>query len=333
MRKPFFRQIAISFIACCISILAFAFSCSNDNRHPIIFVTYAEHPRQLYCARVMIESIRTFGGDYKDVPVWLYVTGQLHKEATETLQKFASLNVEIKTCQAPEEALWFSLANVVFMAAQAETDAETRAAVIAMLGSDTVVLQAPDEFVLPGGISLGYRPVFHRNINPLFSEPLDDYWTRAYEIMDIQKSTVFPMVTPADDDTIRPYFQAGCLVVRPEKGIFRKWKAQFTALYSDSLIRKMSEQDIKLRIFTFQAALTGAILNNLERAEMMQFSDRINYPVFFREMFGAKRDFHDITNATTIRYEHFFDDPPDGWDKQLTGPADRIAWLKEHFDH
>lgn len=333
MRNTFFRQIAVSLIACCISIHVFNCSSSKDKRHPIIFATYAELPRQLYCARVLIESIRTFGCDYKDVPVWLYVTEQLQKDATETLQKFASLHVDIKICQAPEEARWFSLANVVFMAAQFETDAESHGAVIAMLGSDTVVLQALDEFVLPKGISLGYRPVFHKNINPMFSEPLDDYWTRAYEIMSIQKSTVFPMVTPADGDTIRPYFQAGCLVVRPEKGIFRKWKEQFTALYSDSLIRKMSEKDIRLRIFTFQVALTGAILNNLERIEMIQFSDKINYPIFFREMFGAKRDFHDITNATTIRYEFFFNDPPDGWEKQLTGPADRIAWLKEHFNY
>lgn len=333
MRNTFFRKIAVSLIACCISILLFNCSGSKDNRHAIIFATYAEQPQQLYCARVMIESIRTFGGDYKDVPVWLYVTEQLQKETTETLLKFDSLDVDIKTCQAPEEALWFSLANVVFMAAQFETDAESQAAVIALLGSDTVVLQALDEFVLPKGISLGYRPVFHKNINPLFSEPLGEYWTRAYEIMGIQKFSVFPMVTPADGDTIRPYFQAGCLVARPEKGIFRKWKEQFTSLYSDSLIRKMSEQENKLKIFTFQVALTGAILNNLKRVEMMQLSDRINYPIFFREMFGAKRDFHDITNATTIRYEFFFNDPPDGWDKQLTGPADRIAWLKEHFDY
>lgn len=333
MRNTFFRPISISLISCCISILMFNCSGSKDNRHPIIFATYAEQPYQLYSARVLIESIRTFGGDYKNVPIWLYVTEQLQKDAAETLQKFASLNVVIKTCQAPEKARWFPLANVVFMAAQMETDAENQGVVIAMLGSDTVVLQPLDEFVLPKGISLGYRPVFHRNINPLFSEPLDDYWTRAYEIMGIQKSTVFPMVTSADGDTIRPYFQAGCLAVRPEKTIFRKWKEQFTALYSDSLIREMSEQGMKLRIFTFQVALTGAILNNLERTEIMQFSDRINYPIFFREMFGAKRDFHDITNATTIRYEHFFNDPPDGWDKQLTGPADRIAWLKEHFDH
>ena len=100
---------------------------------------------------------------------------------------------------------------------------------------------------------------------------------------------------------------------------------------NDTIIKEMAKQNRKKWIFTFQVALTGAILNNLQRDEMVEFSDRINYPIFFREMFGAKYDFHDITNAVTVRYEHFFVDPPADWDKQLLGPADRIEWIKARF--
>jgi hypothetical protein len=64
---------------------------------------------------------------------------------------------------------------------------------------------------------------------------------------------------------------------------------------------------------------------------MLELSRRVNYPIFFGEMFGAKRDFHDINDAVTIRYENFFDDPPSDWEKTLRGPADRIAWLKKRL--
>ena len=77
--------------------------------------------------------------------------------------------------------------------------------------------------------------------------------------------------------------------------------------------------------------MTGAVLKNLMRDEMMQMPESINYPIFFKEMFGAKRDFHDITDVSLIRYEHFFNDPPEDWDKHLKGPADRIDWMKERF--
>jgi hypothetical protein len=48
-------------------------------------------------------------------------------------------------------------------------------------------------------------------------------------------------------------------------------------------------------------------------------------------MFGAKKDFHDISGVTTVRYEHFLQNTPPDWDKELEGPADRIVWIKERF--
>lgn len=330
MRQRIFNLITYLLISCCIIILL---NCSKQtiSQHPIVFTTFVEFKEELVPLKVMVESLRTFGGRHKDAPVWVYTTDELMASEADAISKLTSSNVEFRASQAPQDATWFYLARKVFAAALAEADAEGKAVVLARLDNDTIIIQEPDDYILPSGKSLGYRPVFHRNINPLYHEPLDAYWTRTYQIMGIQEASVFPMVTPADGDTIRPYFQAGCIVVRPERGILRKWAEMFAVLYQDSVIKEYCKQDQRKRIFTFQVALTGAILNNLERSEMHQFSDRINYPIFFKEMFGAKRDFHDISNAVTVRYEHFFVNPPADWDKQLTGSADRIAWIKERF--
>ena len=64
---------------------------------------------------------------------------------------------------------------------------------------------------------------------------------------------------------------------------------------------------------------------------MIEFSPRINYPIFFEQMFGAKRIFGDITDVVTFRYESYFTNPAPDWHKKLKGPADRIAWMKEHL--
>ena len=40
----------------------------------------------------------------------------------EARDLFSSLNIEIKTCQAPEDARWFSLANVVYTFMQSIKD-------------------------------------------------------------------------------------------------------------------------------------------------------------------------------------------------------------------
>jgi hypothetical protein len=225
---------------------------------------------------------------------------------------------------------WFFLAGKVFAAGRAEAEAEGKTAILAWLDTDTIVLQEPKEFILPKEKSLGYRPVMHKNIGLLYTEPLDAFWGRAYEKMSVLQSSLFPMVTPADGDTIRPYFNAGCMIVRPERGVLRKWTDYFAILYQDSVLMEMCKQDVKKRIFIHQAALVGAILNQLKRREMIELSERINYPLFFKQMFGAKREFRDITDVITLRYESYFSDPAPGWFEQLQGPADKIDWMRQH---
>lgn len=303
----------------------------GTSHEPIVFTTFIETEEEILPARVMVESLRTFGGRFKDAPVLVYVSEKFMAAESGSLARFASLGAEVRTSEAPEDASWFYLARKVFAAAQAESAAKGNASVVARLDPDTIFIREPEEFILPEDKALGYRPVFHRNICPLYGEPLDGYWGRAYEVMGIRESAVFSMVTPADEDTIRPYFQAGCVVVRPEKGIMKKWAEMLVRLAGDPAIREICALEPRKRLFTFQVALTGAILNVVDRDEMLEFSDRINYPIFFREMFGAKKDFHDISDAVTVRYEHFFQNPPPDWEMILKGPADRIAWIKERF--
>lgn len=298
---------------------------------PLVITTFVEFPDELPRLQVMVESLRTFGGLLKDAPVWAYVADELLESPSAPLEATKRLGADIRRIRVPEDVAWYFLVRKVFAGAHAEREAAGKVGVLARLDPDTIFIDEPAEFILPPGKALGWRPVFHRNIGLLFDEPLDDYWRRAYEVMRIRDESVFPMVTPADGDRIRPYFQAGCVVARPERGLLGQWEENLVALAKDPLIRESCEKDQRKRTFTFQVALTGAVLNNLGRDEMLAFSDSINYPIFFREMFGAKKDFHDITGVTTVRYEHFLQNTPPDWDQNLEGPADRIAWIKERF--
>lgn len=297
----------------------------------VIFATFAEQEPDLFRIRMMIESIRMFTGRFKDSPVWVYLTEGVLASESKLLEEIEARGAEFRLGQTPEEATWFYLSRKVFASAQAEKAAEGKTDILAWLDVDTIFLQEPGEFLLPRGKNLGYRPVMHRNISPLYDEPLDDFWSRAYKNMSIPESLAFPMTTVADSDKIRPYINAGCLIVRPERGLLRKWAETFPLLYKDPDLKEMCRQDERKRIFIHQVALSGAVMKHLRRDEMLELSSRVNYPIFFREMFGAKRDFHDISEAVTIRFESFFINPPAGWEKTLTGPPDRIAWLKEQF--
>jgi hypothetical protein len=333
LKKTAVSRLAIFLIVVGGMAIAFGLAGARTTSAPanIIFATFAQQESDLARIQVMIESIQAFAGRFEDAPIWVYLTEGLLASESDLLEKIDSLGAEFLLGQAPDEATWFYLSRKVFASAQAEAEAAGKADILAWLDVDTIFLQEPGEFVLPKGKSLGYRPVMHRNISPLYTEPLDEFWKRAYENMSIPESLAFPMVTVADGDTIRPYINAGCLVVRPERGLLRKWAETFPLLYKDPVLKEMCRQDELKRIFIHQVALSGAIMKHLGRDEMFELSDKINYPIFFREMFGAKRDFHDIREAVTIRYESFFDNAPPDWEKSLSGLPDRVAWLKARF--
>lgn len=314
----------------CVAVLP-CFAQDPRGKQQIIFATYAEDANEIGNIVTMAQSIRAFGGRYRNAPIWVYVPQAVHEKVKQAAGGLAELNVEIRSSTSPDDAAWFYYSGKVFAAGKAEADAAERGHILAWLDEDTIMLQEPQEFILPAGKSLGYRPVMHRNVGLFYNEPADDFWRRVYQKLSVPDSAMFPMVTPADGDTIRPYFNAGCMVVRPERGLLRKWGDCFSMLYPDSVLTAMCREDTRKRIFIHQVALVGAILTQLKRDEMLEFSNRINYPIFFEQQFESKHRFDDITGVVTFRHESYFTKPDPEWHKKLKGPADRIAWMMEHL--
>jgi hypothetical protein len=297
---------------------------------PIVFAAFAEDDAGVYHVSVLAESIRAFAGAMREAPVWLYVPVDFIVD-DPTADKLDALHVKIRRSDVPADAMRLFYARKVFAAATAEAEAEERYATLVWLDEDTVILDEPMEFALPADVSLAYRPVMHNVIGSLYSEPPNEFWSRLYELMSVPQDALFAMTTPADRQIIRAYFNAGLLVVRPEREILRAWAGYFETLFSDGLLMQWAEEDRLKKIFMHQTALVGAVLNSLQRAEMVELSERYNYPIFFKEMFGATEEFDRLDAVVTLRYDIYFRDPAPDWAEKLKGPADRIAWLKERL--
>ena len=297
----------------------------------LIFATYIETEAELGNVCLLAESIRTFGGRAADAPVWVMMPDGLAVTDTTTQKRLRSLKVEVFTCGSPEEPRWLYYSFKPYAAAKAETLAEGIAAVLIWMDNDAVFLGEPSEFFLASGKALGYRPIMHNRSGTLKAQPPSEFWGRIYERLALTEEELFPMVTSADHQTVRAYFNCGLIVVRPEKGILRRWPVDFEALYRDSVLAASCRADVEKRIFLHQTALTG-LLNIVPRETMVELSDGYNYPIFFDRVFGADHPFNSIQDAIMIRR---IDGPlkaagPD-WHKELIGPPDKIAWLKERL--
>jgi len=300
---------------------------------PIVFAAYGETEEELNYLYCLAESIREFGGNVKDAPLWIFVPEHINIPVDSIIGRFGSIrNVEIKLSQTPPDALAFYFAGKVFAAGKAEKLAADKAEILVWMDSDTILLTEPGDFILPDSIAFAYRPVMHNRSGTLFNEPPNRFWKRIYEVLEIDEKTLFPMITPADNQEIKTYFNAGLIAIRPEFGILGKWGKDFEKLYRDSALIEMCHADITNRIFLHQTALVGAVLNTIDRSQMIELSDRYNYPIFFDIMFGADQPFDSLNNVVTLRYDYYFRNPEPNWEDKLIGDKEIIGWIKSRLE-
>jgi len=298
----------------------------------IMYATFAENREQLQHVYYLAESIRKFGGATKDAPIMVLVPDFIDIPVEMIESMFAGLDVEVKVSHTPKEASWFYFAPKVFASGVAEKVAEERKIkVLVWMDEDTIILREPSAFRLAPDIVLGYRPVMHNRSGSLYEETPGAFWQRVYYKLQLKEEQLFPMITPADKERIRAYFNAGLVVVRPERGVLRKWGDDFVTLYQDSILTQKCREEVKWRIFIHQAGLVGAVLNSLKREQMTELPPEYNYPLFFDQMYGAKGKFESIDNVVTLRYDVYFRDPAPDWSDKLTGEPEKIKWLKERL--
>ena len=309
-----------------------------------IVATYAEDPGQLMALHRLAESRRTCGGTWQKTPVIGFLPEDAGAVDGAIVEQLGSVGVEIRRSRTPEAARWFFYGGKPYAAAQAEAeavgagggDASSEGAgaapveILAWLDLDTVLLDQPREFDLAPEIALAYCPVMHNRSGTPYDEAPDPFWSRIYDLLSLSDDLLFPMITPADHQKIRAYFHCGHLAVRPEKGILRQWASDFSVLAGDSALVAMCRESRDQRIFLHQTALTSAVLHRLNRSAFTEFSAAYNYPIFFDRLYGADQSYTSLKGVATVRCLGTFGEKLGAdWAEQLSGPEDRIDWLRE----
>lgn len=295
----------------------------------LAIATYSESQAELCCALRLIHSLRRFGGRLNETPVSICVPREFFAAASAS--EAAREAAQILPIGLPPSHKWLYYSGKVYAAAAAEASTDSNTP-LAWLDCDTIVLDEPHAFLLPPGIALAFRPVMHNRTGSLYDRTPNAYWTRIYDLLDLDDDLLFPMLSQADEQKIRAYFQAGCLVVSSAAGILRRWPDAFEQLARDPVLNEMCRVDRTLNVFLHQAALVGAVLPVVRREAMIELSESYNYPAFFERQYGGIRHFEDVSDVATLRCVVSFRLLGPNWPEELVGSADKVAWLREHIE-
>lgn len=248
-------------------------------------------------------SIRTFAGTLSDCPLWVLIPQSEHEISEKTKKKLVSLDVTVIPFAIDPDVLNFPFAGYVRAAAAAESLAKKKTEFLAWMGLDTLTINEPTLFLLDEDKTVGYRPVHHTLIGSIYEEPLDPFWELVYRKCHVSEDKIFPMKTHVDHNTLRPYFNAGHVIVRPEKCLLHTWWDWFKKLHRDPCFEEYYKKDERYTIFIHQAVLTGVILSNVERHNLQELPFTYNYPLhLYDESPRDVRPQH-VNDLVTVRYE------------------------------
>jgi hypothetical protein len=276
----------------------------SDDLENLIFTCLATTSSYLtFQVPLFAASLRTYGGDLSECPLWVFIPHDGDSVPNEVMERLKALQVTIFSLDCASHEREFPFATHVRAAASAESKAREYGALLAWMGIDTLILNPPTAFLLEKHISVGYRPVHHTLIGSLLENPPDPFWSLIYEKLRVPQDAVFPMHPHVDHNIIRPYVNAGHLVVRPERRIFQTWWESFKLVYDDPSFEPLYEQNILYEIFIHQAVITGVILSQLRKEELLELPFTYNYPLhLYHEAPEDLRPEH-VNDLVTVRYE------------------------------
>ncbi len=298
------------------------------NKEALIFTTVV-YPTEWSETNVMLftESIRKFAGHLSQAPIWCFVPQYEKTLSSDFMARLSKLDVTLIPYEIDRETLGFFFAADIHAAAIAESMAVGKTDVLVWLSSNTLILAEPKAFLLSDDKHLAYRPVHHINVGSAYDKPLDAFWKLVYEYCNTPEHRVFPMKTHVDDRTIRPYFNAGIIVTRPGKMLFKSWRDTFFKVYREPELVKLYEQDQRYVIFIHQAILSGVILSIFTRQEMQELPGVYNYPEhLYSEDITSSRPAM-IDELVTVRHEGFFQDPD--WKQKMPASNSLKEWLAD----
>jgi hypothetical protein len=175
------------------------------------------------------------------------------------------------------------------------------------MNEDTLVVSPPSDFLLGEGINFAYRPVHHTNIGSVCDKPPDDFWSLVYQHCGVTEDRIFAMETCIRDNTIRAYFNAGLLVVRPEQCLLEKWLDYFKRLYQHPDFQSFFKDDVIYMVFMHQTVLAGVVMQMFERKELLELPETYNYPLHLHQEYPVEYQPQVLNNIITCRYERIED--------------------------
>ena len=193
------------------------------------------------------------------------------------------------------------------------------------LDADIVLLKNPEQLYMPDNIKVLVTPIDVFTSNAVrYDEKLPMNYKFSYELNKVDPKKLWPVFTKIDKVEIYPSFNSGFIAVRPEIGIFRRWREMFEIAYKMGYFGKVNPFS-KEFFFTDQIFLSSTIISMVDKDKIGILDDGYNFPLNFAHKIYNSTGKIDLNKITFLHYHHSFYDMD--WEKFFNVDEVDISWL------
>ena len=262
----------------------------------IVFLTMVRTEEEKAGARLLIESLRAFGGELAGCPIWLF-EARSDAAPCDDLQ-----GVRVLPLAMPASTPRYYYADKVYAAARAEALAPADVDSLIWIDPTCVIVQSPLGFALEPEADAAARPVHIKNVGLLATAPLDAFWQPIYTAVGVDDVST-TVETFIGKQRIRSYFNSHAFAVRPSTGLLSRWWAEFEALIRDETYQARACEDTLHRIFLHQAVLSALLATQIDPARLRLLPPTYNYPYNLHASLSPERRAEALNDLVCFTYE------------------------------
>jgi hypothetical protein len=286
-----------------------------------IFLTLVRSPQEKFCARVLIESIRAFGGAIRDCPVWIF--------ETYPCDDLAEANTQIFPLCVPANVRDYLFADKVFACAQAEAMTSSRIQSLICVDPVFLFVNPPALFDLGNEFDAAVRPAHIRNIGLRANDPLDEFWRTIYAAVGA-RDLALTVESFVDAQHLRAYFNTHAFAVNPNLGLCARWRDIFASLIGDADFQTRACADKLHQIFLFQAIFSALLATSLDTRRIRILPPTYNYPYNLHTRVPRERRARALNDLVCFTYENRTIHPAEMTDIQIDDALE--VWLNDALD-